>query len=99
ILDGLCRFIEELSGDYLASILLLEPNGKRLRHGAAPSLPRAYVESIDGLEIGPAVGSCGTAAYRKESVLVSDIRVDPLWTDFRELASAHGLGACWSTPI
>ena len=99
ILDGLCRFIEELSGDYLASIMLLEPDGKRLRHGAAPSLPRAYVESIDGLAIGPAVGSCGTAAYRRESVLVSDLRVDPLWTDFSELASAHGLRACWSTPI
>jgi PAS domain S-box-containing protein len=98
-LDGLCRFVEQLSGDHLASILLLDSDGIRLRHGAAPNLPRAYVEAIDGLTIGPARGSCGTAAYRRKSVIVSDITTDPLWVDFRELASTHGFRACWSTPI
>src|ERR1700732_3178703 len=99
ILDALCRLVEELAGGSLSSILLLDPNASCLRHGAAPSLPAAYSEAIDGIVIGPCVGSCGTAAYRAEPVIVSDIATDRLWTDFRDLASAHELRACWSTPI
>ena len=99
ILDTLCRLVEELSSGVLASILLMDPNGKQLRHGAAPNLPKTYTEAIDGAFIGPSVGSCGTAAYRGEQVIVSDIAVDPLWADFRELALTHSLRACWSTPI
>jgi PAS domain S-box-containing protein len=99
ILDALCRLVEELASGSLSSILLLDPNAKRLRHGAAPSLPIPYTEAIDGIVIGPSVGSCGTAAYRAKPVIVSDIATDPLWADFRDLALAHGLRACWSTPI
>ena len=99
ILDHLCRLVEELSPGVLASILLMDPNGKQLRHGAAPNLPKAYTDAIDGLVIGPSVGSCGTAAYSAEQVIVSDIAADPLWDAFRELALAHSLRACWSTPI
>jgi PAS domain S-box-containing protein len=99
ILDSLCRLVEEQSSDVLASILLMDPNGKQLRHGGAPNLPKTYTEAIDGTFIGPAVGSCGTAAYRAEQVIVSDIAADPLWADFRDLALAHSLRACWSTPI
>jgi PAS domain S-box-containing protein len=99
ILDNLCRLVEEQSSGVLASILLMDPNGKQLRHGAAPHLPKTYTEAIDGAFIGPAVGSCGTAAFRAEQVIVSDIATDPLWTDFRELALTHSLRACWSTPI
>src|SRR5205809_5427052 len=99
ILDKLCLLVEEQSSDVLASILLMDPNGKQLRHGAAPNLPKTYTEAIDGAFIGPAVGSCGTAAYRAEQVIVSRIATDPLWADFRHLALAHSLCACWSTPI
>jgi PAS domain S-box-containing protein len=99
ILNHLCRLVEEVSSGVLASILLMDPNGKQLRHGAAPNLPKAYTDAIDGLFIGHSVGSCGTAAYRAEQVIVSDIAGDPLWADFRELALAHSLRACWSTPI
>jgi NO-binding membrane sensor protein with MHYT domain/signal transduction histidine kinase len=99
ILDALCRLVEELAGGSRSSILLLDSNAGRLRHGAAPSLPDLYIEAIDGIVIGPFVGSCGTAAYRREPVVVSDIATDPLWTDFRDLALGHGLRACWSTPI
>jgi len=99
ILDNLCLLVEEQSSGVLASILLMDSNGKQLRHGAAPNLPKTYTEAIDGAFIGPAVGSCGTAAYRAEQVIVSDIATDPLWTDFRDLALAHSLRACWSTPI
>src|SRR6266403_1255495 len=99
ILDKLCLLVEEQSSGVLASTLLMDPNGKQLRHGAAPNLPKTYTEAIDGTFIGPAVGSCGTAAYRAEQVIVSDIATDPLWADFRDLALAHSLRACWSTPI
>jgi GAF domain-containing protein len=86
ILDALCRLVEELSKGSLSSILLLDPDGKRLWHGAAPSLPKSYIDAIDGGFIGPAAGSCGTAAYRKEPVIVSDIAQDPLWANYRDLA-------------
>jgi len=99
ILDSLCLLVEEQSSGVLASILLMDPNGKQLRHGAAPHLPKTYTDAIDGAFIGPAVGSCGTAAYRAEQVIVSDIAVDPLWAAFRDLALRHSLRACWSTPI
>jgi PAS domain S-box-containing protein len=99
ILDGACLLVEELASGSLCSILLFDPGANRLRHGAAPSLPKIYTETIDGIVIGPSVGSCGTAAYRAETVIVSDISSDPLWADFRDLALAHGLRACWSTPI
>src|SRR5262249_41656094 len=75
ILDDLCRLVEQQARGVLASVLLLE--GNRLRHGGAPSLPKAYTEAIDGGAIGPSAGSCGTAAYRAEQVIVEDIATDP----------------------
>jgi len=99
ILDALCRLVEEWASGALSSILLLDPKANRLRHGAAPSLPISYTDAIDGLVIGPCMGSYGTSAYRAEPVIVSDIASDPLWADYRPLALAHGLRACWSTPI
>ncbi len=99
ILGAMCRLGEELSDGALVSILLVSADGKSLRHGAAPNLPKRYSEAIDGGLIGPRAGSCGTAVYRKETVVVSDIETDPLWDDYRHLALAEGLRACWSTPI
>lgn len=98
-LSALVLEAERHSGaQMLGSVLLLE-DGKRLREAAAPSLPAAYNAAIDGVEIGPAVGSCGTAAYYGEAVFVDDIKSDPLWVDFKDIALEHGLRACWSTPI
>ena len=99
VLDRLMRLSEAEFPGLLASILLLDPAGKCLRHAAAPSLPEAYTKAIDGSPIGPNVGSCGSAAYRKETVIVTDIQADPLWKDYRYLVKPHGLRACWSTPI
>ncbi|HEX2850749.1 MAG TPA: SpoIIE family protein phosphatase [Acidimicrobiales bacterium] len=100
MLDALVSMIEGVSRDgVLGSVLLLDDDGVHLRHGAAPSLPAFYNEAIDGVEIGPSVGSCGTAAYRREQVIVEDIATDPLWDDFRDVALRAGLRACWSTPI
>jgi GAF domain-containing protein len=99
-LSELLRVVETTSHTrVLGSVLLLDDDGKHLRHGAAPNLPKAYCQALDGAEIGPCAGSCGTAAYTAEPVFVSDIANDPLWIDFRELADAHGLRACWSIPI
>lgn len=99
ILNRLLLLIEAQSPDMLCSVLLLSEDGDHIRHGAAPSLPEHYVKAIDGASIGPKHGSCGTAMYRGEPVVVSDILSDPLWDDYREVASASGLRACWSTPI
>src|SRR3990172_642299 len=99
ILEALTRNVEEQASEMLCSILLLDQAGTNLRLGAAPSLPDAYNEAVDGIAIGPKVGSCGTAAYLKKQVIVSDIAGDPLWADVRDLALSHGLRACWSTPI
>ncbi len=97
ILSQICLMMEARSPGMTCSILLLE--GTRLHLGAAPHLPEGYNQAIDGLEIGSSVGSCGTAAFRKEPVFVTDIPTDPLWADYRKLAKTYGFRACWSTPI
>ena len=99
ILENLVRVVEAQFSGLLCSVLLLEEDGKHARHGAAPSLPEAYSKAIDGLCIGPKAGSCGTAMYRRETVIVTDILQDPLWEAYRELAEPYGFRACWSTPI
>ena len=100
VLEAIVRWVEAQSHDgVLASLLLLDAEGQHLLHGAAPSLPQAYNDAIHGLQIGPAVGYCGTAAFTRRAVVVEDIAVDPRWADYRELALAHGLRACWSTPL
>ena len=99
ILENLCTNIEKHYGGLLCSILLLEADGKTLRNGASPSFPKEYIQAVDGLQIGPCAGSCGTAVYRRQPVIVSDIATDPLWSDYRHLALPHDLRACWSTPI
>lgn len=99
-LSELIRIVESTSRTgVLGSILLVDIDGKHLRQGAAPSLPKAYCEAIDGAEIGPCAGSCGTAAFLGAAVFVADIATDPLWADYKKVALPHGLRACWSIPI
>jgi GAF domain-containing protein len=100
VLEGLIRAVEAVADvEMLASVLLVSADGRTLVLGAAPSLPDAYNAAINGTAIGQASGSCGTAAFYGEPVFVSDIKTDPLWTDFRDLALAYNLRACWSLPI
>ena len=99
ILETIVQQMEVQSEGGIGSVLLLDEDGVHLRHGAAPHLPAAYQSAVDGVTIGPDVGSCGTAAFRRELVIVEDIATDPLWASCRELALAHGLRACWSTPV
>src|SRR6266496_3655560 len=90
-LEVLLRMTERQSPEMLCSILLLDPDGIHIRHGAAPSLPPDYLQAINGLTIGPRAGSCGTAAFRREAVFVADIGSDPLWEDYKHLGLPHGL--------
>ncbi|MFB6438053.1 SpoIIE family protein phosphatase [Streptomyces sp. NPDC056411] len=99
ILDGMARAIEELSPELIVSVLLLDADGRHLRHGAGPSLPDFYNQAVDGITVGPEVGCCGTAAYLRAPVVATDIATDPQWDDYREVAAQAGVAACWSTPI
>src|SRR3546814_9096672 len=83
VLHALVAIVEDELDDITASVLLLEEGSDRLRHGAAPGLPQAYLDLIDGLCIGPRTGSCGPAAWRRAQVMVSDVLNDPLWEDFK----------------
>jgi nitrogen-specific signal transduction histidine kinase len=100
VLEALCRLVEEMAAGSLCSILLVDPNGRQLRAGAAPSLPVEYTQSLDGRVIAPGIGPCGNALIWKEAVIASDFRTDDRWSEeYRALALIHGLRACWSTPI
>ena len=98
-IDYLLRGLEGIFPGMLLSVLTLDEHTNQMRHMSAPSLPQSYIKEIDGLKIGPTTGSCGTAMYTKSKVIVTDISTDPLWADFREVAAAHNLNACWSFPI
>jgi formate hydrogenlyase transcriptional activator len=99
VLTTITRLIEAHSTGMLCSIFLLDEDSLHLRYGVAASLPEAYRAATDGLCIGPNVGSCGTAAYLRQPVFVSDIASDPRWVKFRDSALQSGLRAAWSTPI
>jgi len=99
VLTELVLLMEAQAEGLRCSILLLNRDGKHVRHGAAPNLPEAYVKVVDGSPIGPRNGSCGTAMFTHKPVIVEDVMTDPLWADYREFARICGLRACWSTPI
>ncbi|TAL21695.1 MAG: sensor histidine kinase, partial [Nitrospirae bacterium] len=99
ILEILCRGIEDILEGTLCSILLLDEDGIHLRLGAAPSLPGEYNRALDGMVLGPAIGSCAAAAFTGRQTIVSNIAHDLLWEDFKELALHHDLHSCWSMPI
>ncbi len=102
VLNEICCFIEHLSPEAMSSILLLDQHGKQLWPVAGPKLPESWTRALTPLTIGPDVGSCGSSAFRKEQIIVSDISTDPLWTKYPEYSTAAlkcGLRACWSTPI
>jgi PAS domain S-box-containing protein len=99
LLDRVIELVERQAQGMLCSILLVDADRGVVRHGAARSLPPEFVRAIDGLAIGPHAGSCGTAAYRRERVIVEDIATHEYWADYRALALPFGLRACWSSPI
>jgi signal transduction histidine kinase len=99
VLSEICDSVEERLPGIKAAIQIVAPNGDRLIHGGAPSLPDSYVQAINGLPISPSSGTCGTAAALGERVITADITVDAKWRNFVALARTHGIRACWSEPI
>ena len=99
VLNDLCSAIDEQSPGLISTVLSLDGDGQRLWPAAGPGVPQGWTRLLSPLVIGPCAGSCGTAAYRKEMVVVSDVATDPLWADFRDSALSYGLKACWSKPI
>lgn len=99
VLAEMVRIIEENQPGNLMSVLLVDPDGQHLVHGAAPSLPQGWIDLISRVPIGDGQGSCGTAAFRGERVIVDDIATHPFWSDYRDQALAHELRSCWSHPI
>lgn len=99
VFGQLARLVESQHSGLCCAISLLEKDGMTLRHAAAPSLGRAFIEAIDAFRVGPDAGSCGAAASRRQVVVAADISSDPLWKEHRAAAAAHGLRSCWSTPI
>ena len=98
VMSLICGRVEEIFPEVICSVLSVDRQQK-LHPLAGPSLPDHYNAAIDGLLVGPSAGSCGTAAWRRETVTVEDIETDPLWADFKALALPLGLRACWSSPI
>jgi PAS domain S-box-containing protein len=99
VLLDVTQWIEKHNPDGLCSILLIDHVAGCVRAGAAPSLPSEYTAQLDGLVIGPEAGSCGTAAYLGQRVIVEDIATHPYWARYRDIALPFGLRACWSSPI
>lgn len=99
ILNNALTMLSSQHPQYAMSILKLNQKTQTLHHGAALNLPDDYLKAIDGVKIGPNIGSCGTTAFNKETTVVSDIANDIRWADFKDLAFSHSLAACWSVPI
>jgi formate hydrogenlyase transcriptional activator len=99
ILEKLCETIDAQSSDVKSAVMLMDPDGMHLRPAAGPRFPKEWLEAITPVKIGPCVGSCGSAAFLKQRVIVSDIATDPLWADYRELTLRYGFRAAWSQPL
>ena len=99
ILERLCETIDAQASNIKSAVMLMDADGMHLRTAAGPRLAKGWIEAITPLEIGPTVGSCGSAAYLKQRVIVSNIATDPLWASIRDLALSYGLRAAWSQPL
>src|SRR6266446_5753324 len=99
ILERLCEAVDAQASNIKSAVMLMDADGMHLRTAAGPRLAKGWIEAITALEIGPTVGSCGSAAFLKHRVIVSDIATDPLWANYRELALGYGLRAAWSQPL
>jgi two-component system sensor histidine kinase/response regulator len=99
VLDALTGAIERMAVDCSCTILLLDAERRHLLEGSGGNLPPEYMRGVHGLEIGPEVGACGTAAYRNETTVVEDIANDSRFALAKDFVLPFGLKACWSVPI
>ncbi len=98
-IDYLLKGVEAIYPGMSCSVLKLNSIGKNVQHLSAPSLPDSYIEAINGLEIGPYAGSCGSAAYHKKQIIVSDIENSEYWKSYKEIVLPFGYKSCWSFPV
>ena len=98
-LSEIAHFAESCIPGLRASILIWSERDGCLRRGGYGRLPDSFAETVDGLMAGPAHGSCGTCAYRKERVITRDVELDPLWADFLPLCAQYEIRAAWSSPL
>ena len=98
VMNMVCREVERLAPEVLTTVLRVDDAG-RLRPLAAPSLPPAFSDALDGEPIGPQCGACGTSAFLGRPVIVPDIATDPLWDGYRHLPLPEDIKSCWSSPI
>src|SRR6266403_492994 len=99
ILERLCETVDAQASNIKSAVMLMDADGMHLRTAAGPRLANGWIEAITPLKIGPGIGSCGSAAFLKQRVIVSDIATDPLWVDYRDVALSYGLRAAWSQPL
>ena len=99
VLNRLTALIESQFAGLYCTVLLLDLDGRHVHVGAGPRMPAAYMQALEGAEIGPTAGSCGTAMFDDRLVVVDDIATHPLWAAYRDLALPYGFRACWSAPI
>jgi PAS domain S-box-containing protein len=99
ILEAICRLVESTASGCYCSVVLIDPSGTRVEHGAAPSLPASYMSACIGRPVNIDSGPCGMAAYLNKQVIAADLTTDIRWAEWRPMALAHGLQSCWSTPI
>ena len=99
ILLSLCDTIDAQSPKIISTVMLMDPDGKRLWPAAGRRIPKSWFEAITPVTINENVGACPRAATLGQRVIASDIATDPLWVDYRELALANGLRAAWSQPL
>jgi diguanylate cyclase (GGDEF)-like protein len=100
VLNTLTEAVERISPESHCTIMLLdEEHRRRLLMASGPSLPPAYLQATNGLEIGPEVGACGSAAFRNETVVIEDIATDPRFEGARDFVLSHGLRSVWSQPV
>lgn len=99
VLEALCRLVESIAGGCYCSVVLADPSGARVEYGAAPSIPQTFINAIIGREINTETGPCGMATFLNEQVISTDLTSETRWETWCPVALAHGLQACWSTPI
>jgi formate hydrogenlyase transcriptional activator len=103
ILTSLCAAIDDQNPDMMSIVMLMDPDGQRMWPAAAPRMPGDFVKAISPLMIGDNMASCGTAAFRKERIILPDVATDPLMSalpaGMLEVVLGQGILAQWSQPL
>jgi len=97
--DFLLEGLEKIFPGIRCSVLSLQEDGVTIETLSAPNIPKAYSDDINGKKIGPNMGSCGTAMYLKQNIIIEDIATHKLSECYKDIALQYDMRACWSFPI